>query len=122
MSLMNYTLICWVFRISYQRLLLFGIHRCISQPTVFQQSLPIDPYIRRFVSSKEHSHHRYFIASRHILCLMIFHLGIVLPTSPSFTHIHTVIILCMLGVSDCLFQANMTAIIPNIRYSVVISY
>ena len=55
----------------------------------------IDPYIRRFVSPCEHSHRRYFVAPRHILCHMISHLGIVLPTLPGSIHIHAVTILCM---------------------------
>ena len=66
-----------------------------------------------------HSHHRYVIASRHIqrtISYIFYDLGFVLPTSYKDILLH--IFACRR--LDCSFQPNMTGIIPNIGYSVVI--
>ncbi len=60
---------------------------CFSTATMFR---PVHSLVRQSAFNR-HSRHRYFIASRHILCHISYaDLGIVLPTLPSFTPRHAV--------------------------------
>lgn len=65
---------------------------CFSTAIMFR---PVHSLVRQSAVNR-HSRHRYFVASRHILChINPADLGIVLPTLPSCIHRPSVTVLCM---------------------------